>query len=151
MNILLKLKQQRLDHQKSHVALTKLLAEIESLDLIHENNQLKTENDKLRESIKKSQAEISQVQQKNYKLKEALTEQIIDERLSIIKLSRKKMGTLFINSENSNQNRLSVIEKRYKKEIENYKKRVPDKYINENEIIFVYLRKSRLLLVKLKR
>ncbi|MDA3899616.1 MAG: DUF2339 domain-containing protein [Spirochaetes bacterium] len=135
MNILLKLKQQRLDHQKSHVALTKLLAEIESLDLIHENNQLKTENDKLRESIKKSQAEISQVQQKNYKLKEALTEQIIDERLSIIKLSRKKMGTLFINSENSNQNRLSVIEKRYKKEIENYKKRVPDKYINENEII----------------
>jgi len=87
-----------------------LLREVQGIDMLHENEEL-------RQSVAESTArcdalerQYRQVSQENFQLKLSLQEQMLDEKLTIIKMSREKLRTYFAGATQEHVDRLSASE-----------------------------------------
>lgn len=87
-----------------------LLEEYESSDLIHENEKLRRQSEEDRRELAALRAESFKLNKQNAELRLSLTEQILDEKLNILRLSRSKMDTYFAGSKVQRINRLRLFE-----------------------------------------
>jgi hypothetical protein len=100
--------------QDSQNKLTKevqaLVREYESHDLMHENEdlQVKTKEQQLR--LTALQTKVSHLETENMKIRTSLSEQILNEKLNIINVSRQKMNTFFASRTAGHHNRLTEFE-----------------------------------------
>lgn len=87
-----------------------LLEEYESSDLIRENEKLRRVTEEDRRRLTELQAETLRRRKENAELRAALSEQILDEKLNILRLSNQKLDTYFAGEEGLKQNRLRLFE-----------------------------------------
>ncbi|MNO32404.1 hypothetical protein D3C76_223930 [compost metagenome] len=87
-----------------------LLEEYESNDLVNENEQLRRQYAEYKQRDAVLQDKLKKLEAENGKLRHALTEQILDEKLSLIKASREKMETYFASQSQGHMNRLESLE-----------------------------------------
>ncbi|WP_151734081.1 DUF2339 domain-containing protein [Paenibacillus tengchongensis] len=101
-----------------------LLAEVQELvkayedsDLVHENETLKKRAEEDKQALAETQAQRDRLRRENADLRAALTEQILDEKLNILKLSRKKLHTYFASQSAAYHDRLTAFELRTRQRI----------------------------------
>lgn len=96
-----------------------LVNEFESSDIVNENNSLKKEVTKYKELVEDIQKKYHDAVQENSSLKIALKEQILDEKLNILKISRQKIDLYFNTLKENYANGLLQFEQTSKEKIEN--------------------------------
>ena len=96
----------------------KLADELDSVDLVRENERLVKENQALDSSLSTIRSELATHKEKLSRAREALASQIASERAQILALSRKRIDALFASSAESGDNRLGEVEKKAAREIE---------------------------------
>ncbi|OWA35967.1 hypothetical protein B9G55_08805 [Saccharibacillus sp. O16] len=87
-----------------------LLKEYESSDLIRENERLRRETQEDRRALDKLRSETLRRRKENAELRSALSEQILDEKLNILRLSNRKLETYFAGEDGLRVNRLKQFE-----------------------------------------
>lgn len=87
-----------------------LIEQYESNDLIHENQTLRNYYEEFKLQLSQLQEKYDQISEENVKLRNSLMEQILDEKLNIIKVSRKKLETYFEGRIKEHNNRLDAFE-----------------------------------------
>lgn len=100
--------------------LTELEAEhsiIESSDLTKENNVLKADLEKTKADFFEAKENLKKISDENAGLKNALYEQIYNEKLAILNLSQKKLDVYFKSNFEWEQNRLLALENSIKERI----------------------------------
>ncbi|MDO3409988.1 DUF2339 domain-containing protein [Saccharibacillus sp. CPCC 101409] len=94
-----------------------LLEEYEASDLISENEKLRRQTEQDRRRLAELRAESDKLSKENSELRISLTEQILDEKLNILRLSSRKMETYFSGQEGAQANRLRQFEEQSKAHI----------------------------------
>ena len=94
-----------------------LIAEYESHDLVNENEHLKRQYEKHKVALAQLKAQVEKLQQENSELRVALNEQILDEKLGILRVSRNKLLTYFATESNAQMDRLTAFENDAKRRI----------------------------------
>ncbi|WP_150274019.1 DUF2339 domain-containing protein [Paenibacillus tepidiphilus] len=101
-----------------------LLAEVQELvkdyedsDLVNENELLRRRSAEVRQTLAETEAQRDKLKRENAELRAALTEQILDEKLGILKLSRKKLHTYFASQGAAHHDRLTAFELRTRQRI----------------------------------
>ena len=87
-----------------------LIEEYESHDLLQENQTLRKQYEEYKSRLAELQEKYKQAEEENTRLRTSLTEQIIDEKLNIVKVSREKLQTYFDGKASGHSNRLSALE-----------------------------------------
>lgn len=95
-----------------------IIEEYENSDLVNENAELKKENKEKLLILAELEAQVSRLQRDNSELRTALTEQILDEKLGILRVSRKKLQTYFASQSHAYLDRLSSFELEIRRRIE---------------------------------
>ena len=90
---------------------------IENSDLSKENERLKAELDKLNEAHFKAQKSVKELSAQNAGLKNALHEQIYNEKVKIISASKNKLDIFFKSSVEGEMNKLTALENNIKAKI----------------------------------
>ncbi|MCL2045410.1 MAG: DUF2339 domain-containing protein [Oscillospiraceae bacterium] len=120
------------DNLKSIISRQKeILAELETecqsleeSDLVVENSTLVKEIEKIRKEIESINARAAEVTQENVRLKNALHEQMFNEKAEIIGARKAKLDVYYQSSVDKEMNRLSAIEKQAKDRIDGLKERL---------------------------
>lgn len=102
--------------------ISKLDEEIKTLsnnDFVKENLELKEEVLSLKESLSDTKGKLADISQENKGLKNALYQQIYNEKMSILNLSFKKLDIYFKSKSEGELNKLSQIEANTKNKIDN--------------------------------
>lgn len=94
-----------------------LLEEYESSDLIHENEKLRRETEEDRRELNELRLESAKLNKQNAELRISLTEQILDEKLNILRLSQSKIDTYFAGENLQRRNRLRQFEEKTRERI----------------------------------
>ena len=92
---------------------------IENSDLSRENEQLKAELEKLNADFIKSEQNVKTLSEHNRSLKSALHEQIYNEKVKIVNLSKEKLEIYFKSTVENEANRLTALENSIKSRINN--------------------------------
>ncbi|MDF2651038.1 MAG: rane protein [Paenibacillus sp.] len=87
-----------------------LINEYESHDLVQENQTLLKQYEEYKLRLSELQEKYKQMEEENTKLRTSLMEQILDEKLNIIKISRVKLETYFTGKMHGHSNRLEAFE-----------------------------------------
>lgn len=87
-----------------------LLSEYESNDIVRENEKLRSGYTEYRQQAEELGARIQVLKDENRKLRQALSEQMLDERMDFIKASREKLDTYFSSTSYGHMNKLQEIE-----------------------------------------
>ena len=95
-----------------------LIKEYESSDLVSENEALKKENKENKLILAELGAQVLKLRRDNSELQTALTEQILDEKLGILRVSRQKLQTYFASQSNAYLDRLTSFEQEIRQRIE---------------------------------
>ena len=95
-----------------------LIEEYESSDLVRENEVLRRENGASRQSLAELKAQAARLERDNSELRTALAEQILDEKLGILRVSRQKLQTYFASRDHAYLDRLTSFEQDAKRRIE---------------------------------
>ncbi|AJS60570.1 membrane protein [Paenibacillus sp. IHBB 10380] len=99
------------DHQRKLMKeYQDIINEYESNDLIHENQVLREQYEEMKLSLTKLQDKTRHMEEENVQLRSSLTEQIYNEKLNIIHVSREKLEIYFAARANSYANRLETFE-----------------------------------------
>ncbi|HEY2494455.1 MAG TPA: DUF2339 domain-containing protein [Paenibacillus sp.] len=99
------------DHQRKLMKeYQDIINEYESNDLIHENLVLREQYEEMKLGLTKLQDKTRHMEEENMQLRSSLTEQIYNEKLNIIHVSREKLETYFTARANSHANRLETFE-----------------------------------------
>ena len=100
--------------QDSQNKLTKevqaLVREYESHDLMHENENLREKAKEHKLRLTALQAKVAHLETENVKIRTSLTEQILNEKLNIIHVTREKLDTYFASRTAEHSNRLGEFE-----------------------------------------
>lgn len=72
-----------------------LVTEYDSVDVINENSELKREVDDKKKRLKDLEKKYSKAISENQHLRVSLQEQILDEKLNILKISQQKLIRIF--------------------------------------------------------
>ncbi len=115
------------DQKKNISELEKSVKEIASRNFLEENTVLKNDNEKILKELSDIKQQNMQLSEKNGALKLAMTEQIINEKLGILKISGKKIETYFGKSKETGENNLKFIENELKRNLLKLERK-----INEN-------------------
>lgn len=113
-----------------------LVTEYDSVDVINENSELKREVDDKKKRLKDLEKKYSKVISENQHLRVSLQEQILDEKLNILKISQQKLNTYFQDQSNSSQNKLIAFEKKTKQQILQMQNRA-SKQLDEDKTILL--------------
>lgn len=100
-----------------------IVEELASFDLIHENENLKKILHKQEQQIFEQAEKLKKITAENQSLRVALQEQILDEKLNILKISRNKLDTYFERESSRGENRLKALENETMKRIDELRKR----------------------------
>lgn len=100
----------------------RVLQEVQSLDLLQENKMLRQELDKKIKLCNELEQQLQRITTENQELKISLQEQIFDEKMNILKLSRRKLNTYFNHTVREHENRLTIAESEAMREINKLKK-----------------------------
>jgi hypothetical protein len=106
--------------EKEHKILAEykvLLAEYESDGLISQNEELQRELTGCKGHLDQLEVKYRNITTENQKLRISLREQIVDEKLNILKISREKLGTYFKVTVGNCENSLIAFERQTEKEI----------------------------------
>lgn len=95
-----------------------LLDEYERNDIVRENEQLRTGYSEYRQQAEELSARMQTLKEENRRLRQALSEQMLDERMDFIRASRQKLDTYFSSASYSHTNKLAVMEQSARKKIE---------------------------------
>jgi hypothetical protein len=95
-----------------------LIAEYESHDLVNENEHLKKQYEKHMLALVELKVQVGKLQEENTELKVTLTEQILDEKLGILNVSRQKLQTYFASKSLAHTDRLTAFEVETKRHIQ---------------------------------
>ncbi|EGO63700.1 DUF2339 domain-containing protein [Acetonema longum] len=96
----------------------RLLQQVKDMDAMQENESLRSELTEAKERFEALEKRYGKVAQENRQLRLSLQEQILDEKLNILKVSREKLQTYFAGAEKSFDNRLTAAEKQAMAEID---------------------------------
>lgn len=113
-----------------------LVTEYDSVDVINENSELKREVDDKKKRLKDLEKKYSKAISENQHLRVSLQEQILDEKLNILKISQQKLNTYFQDQSNSSQNKLVAFEKKTKQQILQMQNRA-SKQLDEDKTILL--------------
>ncbi len=102
----------------------KLFEDISTSDLVNENKRLHKEIEEKTKNLNKLEKKIASLNKDNQELKNTLLEQIIDERLQLVKISYKKLSIYFEDKNNKNTDRLTWFENDLKAKLTSLEKRV---------------------------
>ncbi|SDY14015.1 Predicted membrane protein [Evansella caseinilytica] len=116
-----------------------VLEEYESHDLIQENRELQEKYQEIAKKIEQLKAKESRLQSENTKLRVALQEQILDEKLSIIKLSKEKITTYFQSKMTPHKNALKEVENGLLREINRLQKTASNELQSKEQSVNVQL------------
>jgi uncharacterized membrane protein len=94
-----------------------IVREYQSSDFIRENSRLEKELSSLRQTYQETDKKYEQLLKENADLKAALREQIIDEKLNIIKVSRQKLHTYFAVKGVAADNSLTRVENKFRERL----------------------------------
>ncbi|WP_238651387.1 DUF2339 domain-containing protein [Paenibacillus piscarius] len=94
-----------------------LIEEYEGSDLVRENESLRKENETARQGLAELKQKAAQLERDNSELRTALAEQILDEKLGILRVSRQKLQTYFGSQDNAYLDRLTAYEQEAKRRI----------------------------------
>lgn len=120
------------DHKKLLAEYESLVLEYDKIDVITENGELKSELEENKKRLKDLEKKYSKAAKENQHLRVSLQEQIIDEKLNILKLSQKKLNTYFQDQSNSSVNKLAAFEQKTKQQINQLKNRA-QKQLNDDK------------------
>jgi hypothetical protein len=95
----------------------RLLREVNSIDAIQENETLRRDLTEVKAHCEALEKRCRKAVEENQQLRLNLQEQVLDEKLAILKVSREKLQTYFASAEKSCDNRLTVAEKQVMAEI----------------------------------
>lgn len=95
-----------------------LINEYESHDLIHENQMLRQQYEDYKSRLSELQEKYRHKDEENAKLRVSLNEQMLDEKLNLIKVSREKLNTYFAGADHAHMNRLAAFEAEAKKNVD---------------------------------
>lgn len=94
-----------------------LIKAYESSDLVNENEALKKRAAAIEQALAETEAQGVKLKRENAELRTALSEQILDEKLGILQLSRQKLHTYFAAQSAAQHDRLTAFELRTKQRI----------------------------------
>jgi len=100
------------------------LNEFDSHDFIQENQSLRQKYEEYQRLVSELRKQYGQSQDDNSKLRLALKEQIMDEKLNILKVSRQKMLTYFNGDSRSHENQLNALEMNVSADFDKFNKQV---------------------------
>lgn len=109
---------------------------IEGKDLNKENEQLKSELEKITSSFSSTKEKLSLLNDENSKLKNALYTQVYNEKVMILKASQEKIDIFFKNNHQGESNRLILLENDVKKRILTMTNTLKTNRINLNDNIY---------------
>ncbi|WP_379133028.1 DUF2339 domain-containing protein [Paenibacillus sp. sgz500958] len=95
-----------------------LVAEYESNDLVNEHELLKNRLEEYKVKLTALQSDSEKLRQENNELRTALAEQMLDEKLNILKVSREKLHTYFASQSKAYGDRLTAFEQMAKHRLE---------------------------------
>jgi hypothetical protein len=101
--------------------------------LIEENEELKKQLRSYKREIDNLEDDIYNLQTRNKKLRSALKEKIIDERMKLLKISRKKLELYFSARANDYKDRLTALEDEVKVRLDKLNKQVEAAMSNDKE------------------
>lgn len=128
------------DHQrKLMIEYQDIINEYESSDLIHENQVLREQYEEMRLSLTKLQDKTKHMEEENVQLRSSLTEQIYNEKLNIIHVSREKLETYFAARANNYSNRLDTFEHETKLKFRNLFDQASSQLKEEKEVTLARL------------
>ncbi|WMT40017.1 DUF2339 domain-containing protein [Paenibacillus sp. D2_2] len=87
-----------------------LLKEYEGSDLVQENEVLKRNYEEYKQQVTALESRLQQLEKENGGLRTALAEQILDEKLTFIRVSQEKLNTYFTSASHQHMNRLQALE-----------------------------------------
>ncbi|WP_078555606.1 DUF2339 domain-containing protein [Alkalihalobacterium alkalicellulosilyticum] len=122
MDLQEKMREIREKHKQLTSEYDAVIREYESSDvsqLVQEMKALKLEYDNLKDQLHESEKQYEKKAEENRQLKTALQEQILDEKLSILKVSQQKLTTYFKIESSKYKHKLEELEQKTKKRIEN--------------------------------
>mgnify|MGYP000294721304 CR=1 FL=1 len=129
-----------------------VLHEYESNDLIQENQLLRADYEDFKQRVQLLKQKESEIEAENSKLRQALQEQILDEKLNILKISKAKLDTYFANNIALHNNRLVDFEWDSRREIKLLIERANKNLRDEKHDILTQLEQTSLALdEKIKR
>jgi len=132
-------------------ALMQLEAEcqaIENRDSARENVELKAELEKIRADYEKARSNISALADENARLKNALHEQIYNEKIKIVNTTAQKLDIYFKSGIGGEQNRLAVLENDVKSRIDGITATLRRYNIDTKDEIYARLNELTALLYK---
>ncbi|MBN1501284.1 MAG: DUF2339 domain-containing protein [Spirochaetes bacterium] len=112
------------DQKKNISDLEKSVRELNSHNYIQENADLLRENELLKKEFSELRQKADRLEENNNSLKLILREQIIDEKLSILKSSMNKINTYFGKSKETGLNNLNSAESEMRRGIYNLEKKI---------------------------
>ncbi|UQZ34023.1 DUF2339 domain-containing protein [Paenibacillus sp. PK3_47] len=95
-----------------------LITEYENSDLVHENEVLKKQYEENKAALAELNSQAAKLRRENSELRTALAEQILDEKLGILRVSREKLQTYFASQSRRYLDRLTSFEQETKQRIE---------------------------------
>lgn len=107
--------------EKQKLVLSELEKESQAIaqsDLVKENEALKESFEKMKADCLSAENNAAVLSRQNSELKNALYEQIYNERLAILNLSTNKLSIYYNNAQTGEENKLAVFEKQVKSRIE---------------------------------
>lgn len=110
-----------------------LLAEYESDGLMNKNEGLQKEVAECTRRLEQLEVKYESVRTENQQLRMSLKEQILDEKLTILKISQGKLDTYFKTTVGECENRLHILEHQSEKEIDQLRKAAMENLGNEKE------------------
>lgn len=119
---------------------------IENSDTVRENTELRAELEKLRTDYEKARSNISELAEENAGLKNALYEQIYNEKIKIVNTTAQKLDTYFKSNIEGEQNRLTVLENGIKSRIDEITATLRRYNINTKDEIYARLDELTVLL-----
>jgi len=128
------------DNQKQLTAEYELaLNEFDSNDMILENQLLRQKYEEYKQQVNDLREKYGQSEIDNTKLRHALKEQVMDEKLNILKVSRQKMLTYFKGDSRTHENQLLSLETKVNSEIDKYNKQAVSQLHEEKQEIVIKL------------
>jgi hypothetical protein len=121
-----------------------LIKELNIDNSINENLKLKKEIENHKKKLREIQSHSKRISQENMSLKAALTDQILNEKISILNASRKKMELYFDKKTNSNLNKLQSIETQAITKLNNISKIIDSQLDNDEEDILANINEIKL-------
>lgn len=109
-----------------------LIEQYESNDLVSENETLRKQYEEYKQKDAELRDRLKKLEVENGRLRQALSEQILDEKVSLIKASRAKLETYFAASTSGHMNRLESMEHGAKQRIDHLYEQA-DKFLGRDK------------------